>query len=67
MWSTLNKCASVRALLQQVSSTFQTVVYSLLYQITYFSKNIDDYDVKENNDNDDDCFYVRTAVPYLTT
>ena len=42
-------------------------LYSLLYQVTYFSKNIDDYDVKENNDNDDDCFYVRTAVPYLTT
>ena len=58
MWSTLNKGASVCTLLQQVNSSFRTVVYSLLYQITYFPKNIDDYDVNENNYNDDDCFYV---------
>ena len=56
MWSTLNKGASMCALLWQVNSTFQTVVYSLLYQITYFPKNIDDYDVNENNDNNDDCY-----------
>ena len=56
MWSTLNKGASMCALLQQVNSTFQTVVYSLLYQIRYFFKK--NNDVNENNDSDIDCFCV---------